>query len=57
MDLIILAFVRDKTASGTVRSMPRVEADLLLAVVWDKTAFGTVRSKTEVLLKVDALIS
>ena len=30
MDLIILAFVRDKTASGTVRSMPRVEADLLL---------------------------
>ena len=55
--MILLASVWDKTASGTVRSMPRVEADLLLAVVWDKSAFGTVRSKTEVLIKVDALIS
>ena len=57
MDLFLLAFVWDKTASGTVSSMKRVEADLLLAVVWDKTASGTARSKTEVLLKVDALNS
>ena len=55
MELILLAFVWDKTASGTVRRMKRVEADLLLTVVWD--ASGTARSKTEVLLKVDALHS
>ena len=42
---------------GKVRSMTRVEADLLLAVVWNETASGTARSKTEVLLKVDALNS
>ena len=55
MDLILLAIVLDETASGTVRSMKSVEADLLLAIVWDKTASGTARSTTEVLLKVDAL--
>ena len=57
MELILLAFVRDETASGTARSTKRVEADLLLAVVWDETASGTARSKTQVLLKVDALNS
>ncbi len=50
MELIHLALVWDKTASGTVRSMKRVEAALLLAVVWDETASGTMRSNTEVLL-------
>ena len=57
MDLILLAFVGNKTASGTVRSMKRVKAEMLLAVVCDETASGTARSKTEVLLKVDALNS
>ena len=57
MELILLAFVWDKIASGTARSTKRVESDLLLAVVWDKTASGTARSKTQVLLKVDALNS
>ena len=57
MELILLAFVWDKTASGTARSTKRVEADLLLAVFWDETASGTARSKTQVLLKVDALNS
>ena len=57
MELILLAFVWDETASGTARSTKRVEADLLLAVVWDKTASGTARRKTQVLLKVDALNS
>ena len=51
VELIFLAFVWDETASGTARSMKRVEADLLLAVVWDETASGTARSKTQVLLK------
>ena len=49
--------MRDALLYGTVRSMERVEADLLLAVVWDETASGTARSKTQVLLKVDALNS
>ena len=57
MELILLAFVWDKTASGTARSTKRVEADLLLAVVWDETASWTARSNTQVLLKVDALNS
>ena len=57
MELILLAFVWDETASGTTRRTKRVEAHLLLAVVWDETASGTVRSKTQVLLKVDALNS
>ena len=54
--MILLAFVWDKTASGIVRNMKIVEADIFLcAVVWDKTASGTARRKTEVLLLVDAL--
>ena len=57
MELILLASVWDETASGTARSMQRVEADLLLAVVWGETDSGTARSKTQVLLKVDALNS
>ena len=57
MDLILLACVWDKTTSGTVRSMKRVEADLLLAVLWDATTSGTARSKTGVLLKIGALNS
>ena len=57
VEVILLAFVWDKTASGTARSTTRVEADLLLAVVWDETASETARSKTQVLLKVDALNS
>ena len=57
MELILLAFVWDETASGTARSTKRIEADLLLTVVWDETASGTARSKTQVLLKVDALNS
>ena len=57
MELILLALVWDKTASGTARSTKRVEDDLLLAVIWDETASRTARSKTQVLLKVDALNS
>ena len=57
MELILLAFVWDETASRTARSTKRVETDLLLAVVWDETASGTARSKKQVLLKVDALNS
>ena len=57
MELILLAFVWDETASGTARSTKRVEADLLLAVVWDETASRTARRKTQVLLKVNALNS
>ena len=57
MELILLAFVWDETASGTARSTKTVEADLLLAVVWDQTASGTARSKAKVFLKVDALNS
>ena len=56
-ELILLAFVWDKTASGTARSTKRVDGDLLLAVVWDETASGTARSKTQVLLKVNVLNS
>ena len=50
MELILLAFVWDETASGTARSTKRVEADLLLAVVWDETASGTARSSKEMKL-------
>ena len=57
MELILLAFVWDKTASGIVRSMKRVKVDPLLAVVWDENASGRARSQTQVLLKVDALKS
>ena len=55
---MILYGTPDKNASGTVRRIKRVEADLLLADVKDETASGTARSKTEVFfLKVDTLNS